>query len=407
MKVVYFADSLPPIADGVSHTMCRLADSLLANNVQFQMISPFQPGENYRWNSRVIKIPSVRFPLYRQYRLGLPQISRIAQFVRAFQPDIIHAVSPTFMGVYAQKLAMSMNVPVVASFHTHFSSYFRYYRAGAFEKLAEKTLARFYNRCDATFAPSENIIEMLKNQGVQSLKLWTRGIDINRFTPAKYDVDLRLSIDAGTKPVLLFVGRLVKEKDLDDLIKMAKILEQRNLPHKLVIVGDGPMRKELRLKLKNAVFAGHQSGEALAKWFASADIFVFPSTTETFGNVILEAFASGLPVVAANAGGPASLVKTGINGYLAKPNSPVDLCLCVEKLLDNRPLRIKMGMNARSFAEQFSWDAVNRQLLTDYQQIIENYHFSHSRVFVSERNSGKHLAPVFQKKWLATNFNQK
>jgi glycosyltransferase involved in cell wall biosynthesis len=311
----------------------------------------------------------VAFPLYRDYRVSLPWGHGLARLLDQDPPDLIHVVSPTPLAVWAQGYGAKRGIPVVASFHTDFVSYFRYYGVRPLEGFGWNMLRRFYNRCRATYAPSHSTVRQLQRRGIQGVHLWSRGIDLQRFHPSQRDPALRSAAGAeGDMPLLLFAGRLVREKDLADLVHIHR---QIKCPHRLVLVGDGPMRAELEAALPDAHFAGHQTGEVLARWFASGDVFVFPSTTETFGNVVLEAFASGLPAVVANRGGPPDLVDIGVTGLIAYPNDPADFARCVDELLADPERRRAMGQAARAAAErERDWDVINGRLLESYARVI-------------------------------------
>jgi phosphatidylinositol alpha 1,6-mannosyltransferase len=200
--------------------------------------------------------------------------------------------------------------------------------------------------------------------------LWSRGIDFERFSPAFRDADLRRAIGAADAPLLLFVGRLVREKDLADLIAVDGMLRQRRHRFVLALVGDGPMRAELKTAMPEAHFAGHLTGPALSRWFASADLFVFPSTTETFGNVVQEAAASGVPAVVAGRGGSADLVEDGATGLIARPNDAEDFARHVEALLQDPARRSAMGRRAREAAAARDWEAVNGRLIESYARLL-------------------------------------
>jgi phosphatidylinositol alpha 1,6-mannosyltransferase len=283
-------------------------------------------------------------------------------------------VSPTPVAVRAQKYGLRRGIPVVSSFHTHFVSYFHFYRLGWLEGWGWNMLRRFYARCETVYAPSQGIIQELARHGITNTELWSRGIDLGRFSPRWRDPELRARVGADDQtPVLLLVSRLVKEKDLADLVAADRILRSRGARYKLVMVGDGPMRPELEKSLPDAHFAGHQTGEALARWYASGDIFVFPSTTETFGNVILEAQASGLPAVVVDSGGPPDLVEPGETGLIARANDPADFAEKVMSLLADPEARARMGCRGREAAAEHDWGAINGRLLESYRRVLERY----------------------------------
>ena len=374
LKVVYFTESLFPLVDGVSRTLAQLFGFLERSGVDFRIYSPFVPGPEVSWSGRVRPVRYVRFPLYPDYRVSIPVAPAVWREVEAWGPDLVHVVSPTPMASRAQKWAARQGVPVVSSFHTHFVSYFRYYGAPWAEGFGWRMLRRFYARCDRVYVPTDAIIRELAEHGIANTEPWSRGIDLARFSPAHRDPALRAQAGAeGETPILLMVSRLVKEKDMADLVEMDRILRQRGNQHRLVLVGEGPMRAELQAALPDAHFAGHQEGGALARWYASGDVFVFPSTTETFGNVVLEAQASGLPPVVVDRGGPADLVAPGATGLVARSNDPADLAEKVETLLRDREARARMGMQARDAARERDWAAINGRLIQSYRTVVDQH----------------------------------
>jgi glycosyltransferase involved in cell wall biosynthesis len=347
MKIAYFTETLPPQTDGVVNTLCRLADTLESEKVDFRFYSPFKPGSEVGWTDRVKRVASMPLPLYDYYRIGLPFLHNLQSDLDAFGPDLVHAVSPTPLGWAGIEYARRRGLPVVTSYHTHFTRYLTYYGLEKAETAGWQYLRWFHNRGRRTYAPTPSAIRELEARGFHSLELWSRGIDLERFHPGRRSEAFRQRVGAGGLPVLLFVGRLVREKDLDDLVRAAEALRGRGRMFRMVFAGDGPMRAELEARLPDARFLGFLRHEALAECYASADLFVFPSTTETFGNVVLEAFASGLPVVAADRGGVADLVSHGRDGFLAGGRDPADFARCIEVLLNDPALRIRFGVEAR------------------------------------------------------------
>jgi phosphatidylinositol alpha 1,6-mannosyltransferase len=370
VRIAYFTESLFPLVDGVSRTLGQLFDHLERREVEFRIVSPFQPGPSFPWHRRIWDVPFVRFPWYPDYRVSYPPRGLTAR-LDEYRPELVHVVSPTPMALWAQRWARRRGVPVVASFHTHFVSYFRYYGIPALEGVGWRALARFYGRCERVYAPTRRIMEELTAHGIRGVELWSRGIDVRRFNPGYRDPGLRASAGAGhDTPILLLVSRLVKEKDLLELVPLERILRERRIRHRLVLVGDGPLRAELERLLPEAHFAGHLEGDALARWYASADVFVFPSTTETFGNVVAEAQASGLPVVVADRGGPPELVDEGVDGFIARANSPADLADRVAALLTDAAARGRMGEAARAAVAERDWERINDRLLRDYRTVV-------------------------------------
>lgn len=372
MKVAYFTESLFPLVDGVSRTLGQLFGTLEARGVDFRVWSPFVPGPEVSWRDRVRPVPYVRFPLYPDYRVSLPWGHGAGRALEAWDPDVVHVVSPTPLASWAQRWARRRGVPVASSFHTHFVSYFSYYRVPWLEGAGWAMLRRFYGRCDAVYVPSRRMMAELEENGVAvgKMEIWSRGIDLARFSPAHRSREMREAAGADDDtPVVLLVSRLVKEKDLADLVEMSRILSAGGERFRLVLVGDGPMRAELQAALPDAHFAGHQEGEALGRWYASGDVFVFPSTTETFGNVVLEAMASGLPAVVVDRGGPPDLVDEGVTGFIAPPNEPAALAERVRRLLRDRELRARMGAAAVAAAADRDWSVINGRLLDSYARV--------------------------------------
>lgn len=370
MRIAYFTESLYPHVDGVSRTLARLFDTLERLGIDFVVFSPFVPGPQVSWFHRVIPVRAVRFPPYPDYRVSLPFQRLVTRKLDEFDPDLIHVVSPTPMGSWAKRLARRRGIPVVASFHTHFVSYFRYYGIAPFEPAGWRLLRRFYAGFRRIYAPSISIIRELESHGLRNLELWSRGIDLSGFSPQLRSADLRVESNAGDRPIVLMVSRLVKEKDLLELIDLDRELAGRGQRFRLVLVGDGPLRSTLEAALPDAYFAGHQAGSDLARWFASADVFVFPSTTETLGNVVLEALASGLPAVVVNRGGPQDLVDHGETGYVVPANDPPAMAEAVARLLDRPELRQAMGEAARRSASPRNWEEINGALVDSYRSVI-------------------------------------
>jgi phosphatidylinositol alpha 1,6-mannosyltransferase len=372
MKIAYFSESLLPHVDGVSRTLAQLFGFLERAGVDFRVFSPFVPPPEISWANRVHEVPYIHVPWHPEYRVTVPIGHKISARLDEYGPDLIHVVSPTPVAVRAQKYGGRKGIPVVGSFHTHFVSYFRYYGLRRIEGFGWSLLRSFYRRCEVVYAPSHGIIRQLAAHGIGHTELWSRGIDLGRFSPRWRDAGLRARVGADDDtPLLLMVSRLVKEKDLADLVRAERILRARGSRHRLALVGDGPMRAELERALPDAFFAGHQTGDDLARWYASGDVFVFPSTTETFGNVILEAQASGLPAVVVDRGGPTDLVEAGVTGLVARANDPADFAAKVEALLADAEARRRMGCRAREAAAERDWNAINGRLLESYRRVVE------------------------------------
>lgn len=370
MRIAYFTESLPPLTDGVARTYTRLAETLNRRKIDFLFFASVLPKEEEPWRGRVIHVPWIPFPLYRYYRVGIPNPFRLNPILDRFKPDLIQVAAPTPMGIFGQNYALKRNIPCVSSYHTHFVDYFPYYHVKWSIKWGWDYMRWFYNRTRVIFAPSHDTVSELKKRGFEGLELWPRGIDRSRFSPRLRSEALRKKLGLGKEKLLLFVGRLVQEKGLDELSKAALALRRQGYRFHLAFAGDGPYRSILEKRLPQSHYFGFIQGRELSELYASSDLFVFPSTTETFGNVVLEAFASGLPVVGAAQGGSLDLVKPGVNGLLAKPLDAEDLTRQVRTLLDNPKTVKRMVQGALATAAHFHWPVINRKLLNHCQALL-------------------------------------
>jgi len=394
LRIAYFTESLPPLTDGVARTYTRLVETLNDKKIDCLFFSPSKPKEEEPWRKRVIKLPSVPFPLYRYYRMGIPNRFKLDPILDRFQPDLIHVAAPTPLCLYGQNYAFRRKLPTVASYHTHFVDYFPYYGFKWAIDGGWKWMKWCYNRSFYTFAPTQGTANELTARGFNNVRLWPRGIDGKKFSPAFRSEDLRKKLGIGSQLLLLFVGRMVSEKNLQDLADAALDLRSQGYQFHLAFAGDGPYRAVMEKQLPNDHFFGFIQGQELAELYASSDIFVFPSTTETFGNVTLEAFASGLPVVAVNKGGSADLVQDGINGYLAKPTDPKDFAQKILPLLENEPLRKSLSQGALQTAQTYDWPTINMRLLDICETLVaENSH--HPEAQKENPLSGEAAAKLF------------
>lgn len=370
LRVALVTSSYNFIADGVALTLNRLVGYLESHGVQVHVFAPIADRPAFMHKGTIVPVPSVPLPGRPEYRLALGMAGYVKRQLLDFQPDIIHIAVPDLLGHAALKLARKHRIPAVASYHTRYETYLKHYwYLAPLEGLLKRILRRFYGACREVYVPSQSTREVLLADGLtDNFKPWPRGIDTARFTPIRRSTDWRARYGIGADElVVLHVSRLVREKRLDTL---TAALNQIRVPHRVVIVGDGPDYAFAAQELPHAVFTGFLSGDDLASAYASSDIFVFPSDSESFGNVTLEAMASGLPCVCADATGSRSLVVAGKTGFLAPADDAQAFAHHITALANDRDLRRGMGEAARARALTFSWEETMTRLLGYYKALL-------------------------------------
>lgn len=371
-RVALFTGAYNHIADGVSLTLNRLVSYLQRHDTETLVFAPTVDDPPVDHAGTLVPIPSIPLPGRPEYRvsLGLPRSARAT--LKHFRPNIIHIATPDLLGHRALRLAERWGIPVVASYHTHFSSYLKYYGFGALENVMWRYLQNFYSRCRHIYVPSPSMADVLRSHGIdKGLRLWTRGVDTSRFNPSRRSNEWRRVLGVGDDEVLVsFTGRLVWEKGLRVFADVIRNLESRGIPHRSMIVGDGPALEELRERLPSTLFTGYLEGNSLARAYASSDLFLFPSDTETFGNVTLEAMASGLPTVCADATGSRTLVEHGETGLLVPPGNSRAFSEAVLHLIEDVHERRRMGGQALLRARAYDWDTVLMHMVRCYDEIV-------------------------------------
>lgn len=374
LRVALVASSYNYIKDGVALTLNRLVEYLMRHDVEVLVFAPVAKTPAFVHNGTLVAVPSIALPARPEYRFALGLGRDAGARLRTFRPDIIHvALAPDLLGYRALQAAKQMNVPAVASYHTRFETYLKHYwYAGPATGALKSYLRWSYGWCREVYVPSLSTIDALLADGFRdNFRLWPRGVDTVRFDPGKRSSTWRARHGIGEDElVVAFVSRLVREKQIGTVAATLNMLASRGTPHRGLIVGDGPERAALERQLPNSVFTGFLEGEELAQAYASSDVFVFPSETETFGNVTLEAMASGLPCVCADATGSRSLVEDGVTGYLAKPANALDFAERIALLARDPDLRRKMGEAARTRSLAFSWDEAMARLLGYYTSLL-------------------------------------
>ena len=380
LRVALFSGNYNYTRDGANQALNRLVGSLLAKGAKVRVYSPKIADPDFPPTGDLVSVPNVPMPVKGRsdYRMPTHLGAAVKRDLAAFAPNIVHLSSPDPSGHAALRWARERGIPVLASVHTRFETYPRYYKMAFLEPLIVKLLRRFYNRCDALVAPSQSMIDELTAMGMHDrIGLWSRGVDRTIFSSARRDPDWRRSMGLADDDVaIVFLGRLVMEKGLDVFAESIVRLRQAGVPHKVLVIGDGPARGWFETHLPGAVFAGFKTGDDLGQALASGDVFFNPSVTETFGNVTLEAMASGLPVVAAGATGSASLVADKVTGRLVVPSgsSERDAAAFAEVLAPycaDPALRAAHGAAGETRACEFSWVAINAVVADTYVQLIE------------------------------------
>lgn len=380
-RVALFSGAYNHIADGVSLTLNRLVDHLERQGVSVRVFAPTVDEPALDHAGTLVPIPSLPLPGRSEYRLSLGISPSAQQELEAFDPTLYHIATPDLLGRHALSRARSTGTPVVASYHTHFSSYLKYYHLGLLKGPTWSYLRWFYNQCRQVYVPTAAMAEVLRDHGItEGLRLWRRGVDTDRFTPARHSDAWRHAhgID-GEEVVVTFVSRLVREKGLAVYADVIERLERQNVPHHSLVVGDGPARKHLEARLPNTTFTGFLEGENLARAYASSDVFLFPSDTETFGNVTLEAMASGLPTICADAAGSRDLVQDGTTGRLCPPGDVDAFTEATRTLIVDDALRDRLSAAAYKRAQDFTWTNVLSQMNRYYDRVLDGQRATSTR----------------------------
>jgi glycosyltransferase involved in cell wall biosynthesis len=369
LRVALVTGSYNFIADGVALTLNRLVAYLESVGVEVLVIAPVAKVPAFDHVGEVAPAPSAPFPFRNDYRLAFGLTPALRRRLEAFAPDIVHAATPDWLGYQALTFARARGIPAVASYHTRYETYLKDYGLGFLSDFLTEWLKRFYGGFDEVYAPSPSMIDSLIADGFRgNIALWGRGVDTVRFDPAKRSAAFRARLGSDDEtPIIAFVGRLVREKRLDTLGQVSERIS--HLDHRLLVVGDGPDRAMLEQAAPRAFFTGFLGGEDLATAYASADIFLFPSDTETFGAVTLEAMASGLSAICADATGSRCLVVPGVTGFLAPPGEAQVFAGHVETLVRDTALRRRMAAAARARSLSFTWEADMASLLARYEAL--------------------------------------
>jgi phosphatidylinositol alpha 1,6-mannosyltransferase len=369
MRIAIITESFPPDVNGVAHCVVRVAENLVRKGHHPLVIAPESArttsGADSQFPYPVERVKSVRLPGYPTFRLGLPG-PRTRRAITRHHTEVVHLASPVALGAWGSHVAKALDLPMVAVYQTDLPNYARAYRLGAVtEAFAWRWLRDIHNAAGRTLAPSSMTAADLHAHGMERVWLWGRGVDTERFHPARRDERLRAEIAPGGEVIAGYVGRLAIEKRVDLLAAVAALPGVR-----LAVTGGGPMEEELRQAIPSAVFLGERHGEDLARIYASLDFFVHTGPFETFGQTIQEAAASGLPVVAPAAGGPVDLVDEGVTGFLVPPGDGGALAAAAARLAADPVLRATMSEAARRRVLGRSWSALADELIGHYKAVL-------------------------------------
>jgi glycosyltransferase involved in cell wall biosynthesis len=375
LRIALFTGNYNYIKDGVALTLNRVVEFLRARDVPVLVFAPVVEAPALHSAAEIVPIPSFPIPRRPEYRLatGLPASAR--RRLAMFQPTLFHIAVPDLLGLRALKLAQQWDVPVLATYHTRYDEYLSYYGLGALKHLSKDYLRYFYSRCELVCPPSESMLKNLQAEGiVKQGRVWSRGVESELYHPGKRSKEWRRSLGFGDGEIVVtFTGRLVKEKNTAILGQVLRSLSESVPNSRALVVGMGPEQTRIQSQCPSAVFTGLLNGEALAKTYASSDVFFFPSATESFGNVTLEAMASGLPTVCADATGSRSLVLDGVTGYLVSAEDRTGFVNRLASLVTQPSVRARMGVAARARALSFEWEPVLHELYNNYLNVLNRH----------------------------------
>ncbi|QCI93639.1 glycosyltransferase family 1 protein [Novosphingobium sp. EMRT-2] len=372
LRVALFSGNYNYVRDGANQALNRLVGYLQRQGAQVRVYAPKVANPAFPSKGKLVGVPSIAIPGRAEYRLPVALSPRVRRDLAAFAPHVVHVSSPDIAGHRAVSWARRHRLPILASVHTRFETYPRYYNMAFLEPVLEAVLRRFYRRCDALVAPSESMAQVLRAQRMNyDIDIWSRGVDRDVFHPGARDTAWRQSLGIADDEVVIgFLGRLVMEKGLDVFSDSIDQLARRGVAHRVMVVGEGPAHDWFTERLPQAVFTGFQGGADLGRAVASMDVLFNPSVTETFGNVTLEAMACGVPVVAAAATGSQSLVDDGVSGRLITPGAVRQFAEALRAYVEDPALRARHGAAGEARSLEFSWDRINQAVADTYLRLI-------------------------------------
>ena len=386
LRLAIVTETYPPEVNGVALTLAKLVDGLRAANHDVQLIRLRQSradavrSDSLHSGFQEVLMRGLPIPRYPELRMGMPSKGALIRLWQIKRPDLVHIATEGPLGWSALRAALYLKLPVSSDYRTNFQSYSTHYGVGFLYKPIMAYLRKFHNRAHCTMVPTQALRNSLALAGFHHLRVVSRGVDTVAFDPAHRSAPLRASWGLGPEDLaVVCVGRLAPEKNLALLLRAFEAIEHRNPRARLVLVGNGPMREELQAKCPGALFAGQLRGQALAEHYASGDLFLMPSVTETFGNVTTEAMASGLPVLAFDYAAAADLIKDGING-LVTPLGDSEAFVSASVALAAEPgLRMRIGIEARRTALELDWKRIVQNFETVLYEVMDRAQIAASR----------------------------
>ena len=371
-RIALFTGAYNHVVDGVALTLNRLVSYLEAGDVPVHVFAPSIENPPIEHAGTMTEVPSIPMQGRPEYRVSMGMGPNAIEILDRFKPTLVHIATPDVLGLEALIYARIRKIPVVASYHTHFGSYLEYYGLSWAERMMWSYLRKFYSKCEHLYVPSRSMADVLAEHGIhEGVELWPRGVDIQLFEPGMRSMQWRREQGfADDDIVISFVSRLVVEKGLDIFADVMNRLKADGLSVRCMVVGEGPARAMIEDEVSGAVFLGHLKGFDLARAYASSDVFLFPSETETFGNVTLESMASGVPAVCADATGSRSLVLDGKSGFLAPPRDVDAFTERVRQLVCDADLRRRMSIASRAEAETYSWRLILGRINAFYDRVL-------------------------------------
>jgi len=372
LRVALVTETYPPEINGVAMTIGRMVNGLIQRGHSVQLIRPKQDWNDHPQMSRQfeeILAAGIAIPQYSGLKFGLPSKTRLVQLWKHNRPDIVHVVTEGPLGWSAISAARKLKIPVTSSFHTNFHNYTKHYKIGFLKNTITGYLRKLHNSTMTTLVPTKALAKELKRKKFKNLVVLSRGVDTKLFNPSRRDETIRKNWGIKDETLaVIYVGRLAAEKNIDLVLKTFDGIHKLVPKSKLIIVGDGPLHDHIKQNCENAFFAGMRSGEDLAAHYASADIFLFPSKTETFGNVTTEALASGLGVVAYDYAAAADIIENNINGVTVKLDKETEFIAEAIELAFNKKKLSEIRKNAHESVSQLDWNNIHR----DFEEVLRN-----------------------------------